>query len=156
MTSMAILRDERDLLWLALSEVRAQGDDIWFDVHFLARDEPGEPPEPFLSTCGFREPRAGLRELLRNLAGAVTGDVSAIRHDPIAEGLSMELKARGGPSDLVFEIVLWLDLTRMSRAMKARAARGRHQAGLRMFVRRDALEEFRAALFTLAFSGDPS
>ena len=151
--SMAILRDERDLLWLALSEIRREQDDCVFDVHLLARDEPTEVPSPFLSGCGYREPLPGLAGLLSSLAEAVVGEVSALRHDPIGDGLSLELKARGEGSTLSFEVVLWLDLTRMNRARTARATRGRHQVGMRMFVTRAALEEFRSSLSILAFEG---
>ena len=144
-TAMAILRDDRDLLWLALSLVECTEEDLVFDVHLLARDEPGESPVPFVTACGYREPLVGIRALLEDLAGAVRGDVTALRHDPISDGLSIELKAQGAP-DLGFEVVLWLDLTRMGRAMRARASRGRHQGGLRFFCDRTALEAFRADL----------
>ncbi len=150
----AILRDERDLLWLVV-EAEAHGGDVLYDVHFCARDEPGEPPEPFLSAPGYREPAPGLQSLVENIGHAVAGTASALRHDPIADGLSVELKARDGGPDPSFELVLWLDLTRMGRALRARGTRGRHQAGLRMIVRRSALEGFRAALFLLASPEDP-
>jgi hypothetical protein len=149
---MAILRDERDLLWLALSNLSRQGGDLIFDVHLLARDEPTGPPTPFLSGRGYREPISGISGLLRSLDEAVSGELSAMRHDPIQDGLSFELKAAPGGQDPSFEVVLWLDMTRTGRAMKARATRGRHQAGLRLFTTREQLEEFRAGLFSLAFS----
>ena len=141
---MAILRDDRDLVGVAISVEDLNERDLIFDVHMLARDEPDEAPVPFLSAFSYREPLAGLRGLLDDLAGAVTGEVTALRHDPISDGLSMELKAqRGGQG---FEVVVWLDLTRMSPAMKARATRGRHQSGLRFFCTRSALEDFRSQL----------
>ncbi len=146
----AVLRDERDLLWLVLDHVEVAGGDVVYDVHFCAREEPDQPPEPFVSTGGFREPVEGFGSLVENIGHAVSGAASALRHDPIADGLSMELKARDGGPDPSFEVVIWLDLTRMSRALKARGTRGRHQAGLRMIVRRSGLEAFRAALFLLA------
>ncbi len=148
--TMAILRDERDLLWLTVSGVGRRGNDLRYDVHLLARDEPTEPPEPFLSGYGFREPVAGLAHLVTHLGEAVSGTLTALRHDPIADGLSIELKARGHGDRSSFEVVVWLDLTRTSRALKARGSRGRHQVGLRMFTSRARLEEFRAALFALA------
>jgi hypothetical protein len=151
----AILRDERDLLWLVLDEVSLHGGTVVHDVHFCARDEPDRPPEPFLSAGGFREPIAGFRSLVENIGHAVSGSASALRHDPISDGLSMELKARDGGDDPSFEVVIWLDLCRMSRALKARGTRGRHQAGLRMIVRRSGLEAFRAALFLLASEERP-
>jgi len=143
--SMAILRDERDLLWLALSVVERTDQHLVFDVHMLARDEPEEPPVPFMTACGYREPLEGIRGLLDDLAGAVSGEVTALRHDPISDGLSIELKALGAV-ELGFEVVLWLDLTRMGRAMRARASRGRQQSGLRFFCGRAALDDFRADL----------
>jgi hypothetical protein len=153
----AILRDERDLLWLIVdtSEAPASPSDVRYDVHFCAREEPGEPPEPFLSAAGYSEPRAGLASLVENIGHAVSGNASALRHDPIADGLSIELKARDGGPDPSFEVVVWLDLTRMSRALRARGTRGRHQSGLRMIVRRSGLEAFRAALFLLASESEP-
>ena len=149
MTSMAILRDERDLLWLAL-DVERIGGDLRYDVHLLARDEPTDPPEPFVSGYGFREPASGLLHLVTHVGQAVSGEVTALRHDPITDGLSLELKAAGQGASPGYEVVLWLDMTRTSRALKARAARGRHQVGLRLFTTRARLEEFRAALFVLA------
>ena len=142
---MAILRDDRDLLWLALSMVERTDSELVFDVHMLARDEPDEAPVPFMTACGYREPLAGIRSLLDDLGGAVSGEVTALRHDPISDGLSIELKAQGSP-ELGYEVVLWLDLTRMGRAMRARASRGRHQSGMRFFCGRAALENFRADL----------
>jgi len=147
----AILRDERDLIWLVLDDVRRIGGDVLYDVHFLAREAIGEPPAPFLSAGSYREPAAGLTGLLDGLAGAVVGDVRALRHDPITDGLSLELKFRGEASDLRCEVVAWLDLTRMGPALKSRAVRGRHQSGLRFFATRAGLEEFRDTLFSLAF-----
>ena len=142
---IAILRDDRDLLWLALSVTERTDTDLVFDVHMLARDEPQEAPVPFLTACGYREPLTGLRALLDGLAGAVSGEVSALRHDPISDGLSFELKAQA-TAELSFEVVLWLDLTKMGRAMRARATRGRQQSGLRLFCGRAALDDFRADL----------
>jgi hypothetical protein len=149
----AILRDERDLLWLVLDDVRRQGGDVLYDVHFLAREAVGEPPAPFLSAGAYREPVEGMASLLEALAGAVVGEVRALRHDPITDGLSLEVKAQGEPGDLRFEVVLWLDLTRMGPALKARAVRGRHQSGLRFVATQAGLEQFREALFSLAFPG---
>jgi len=142
--AMAILRDERDLLWLAISMNELNERELIFDVHMLARDVPEEAPVPFLGVFACREPLAGLRGLLEDLGGAVSGEVTALRHDPISDGLSIELKAQQGGSG--FEVVVWLDLTRMSPAMKARASRGRHQSGLRFFCTRAGLEDFRAQL----------
>ena len=142
--AMAILRDERDLLWLAISISERSDRDLIFDVHMLARDEPDEAPVPFLSGFGYREPLAGLRALVDDIGGVVSGDIKAMRHDPISDGLSIELKAQRGVDG--FEVVVWLDLTRMSRAMKARATRGRQQSGLRFFCGRAGLEDFRAQL----------
>jgi hypothetical protein len=153
MSELAILRDERDLLWLAFSDLSRHGGDVLFAVHFCAREEPGEPPTPFLSAAAYREPVEGMLHFIDELGLAVAGDVSALRYDPISDGLSMELKAHGRGADLTFEVVLWLDLTRMGPAMKARAVRGRHQAGLRMHVTRAGLEAFRESLFALAFDG---
>jgi hypothetical protein len=147
----AVLRDERDLLWLLLEEFRADGSDIVFDVHFLARQEPTEPPRPFLSARGYREPVEGFLQVLERLGEAVTGGLSAMRLDPIADGLSIELKRRNEAGQELFEVVLWLDLVRMGRAMRARANRGRQQAGLRFFATREGVEEFRAALMDAAF-----
>ncbi|MBJ93503.1 MAG: hypothetical protein CMP23_03410 [Rickettsiales bacterium] len=142
--AMAILADERDLLWLAIEGVEQAGAELSFNVHMLAREEPTEPPVPFLSGYGYREPLAGLRALVKELGAAASGEVIALRHDPISDGLSIELKAqRGGES---FEVVLWLDLLRMSRAMRARATRGRQQSGLRFFCSRGALAQFSAQL----------
>lgn len=150
----AILRDERDLLWLVLDDVRREGSDVLHDVHFLARNEPASPPEPFLSARGYREPASGFDTLVENIGHAVGGEASALRHDPIADGLSVELKAQGSGQGLCFELVAWLDLTRMSPALKARGNRGRHQSGLRMVVTRAALESFRSELFLLANRAD--
>lgn len=138
---MAVLRDERDLLWLVLDDFVARGNDRLCDVHFLAREEPTEPPAPFVSTFGVVEPCEGLRSLAEGLRQAAAGELHALRHDPIGPGLSMEVKASGGESR-TFEVVLWLDLVRMNRAMKSRATRGRHQAGLRMHVDAAALRAF--------------
>lgn len=149
---MAILRDERDLVWLTLSGLERRGPDVVYDVHFMAREQPTEPPEPFLSGYGFREPIEGLTQLIEHLGEAVAGSLTALRHDPIADGLSIELKAGGQGNPPQFEVVTWLDLTRTSRALKARAVRGRHQVGIRMFTDRDRLEEFRAGLIALAIS----
>ena len=151
----AVLRDERDLLWLVLDGVEATDAGVSYDVHFCARDEPDQPPEPFLSAGGHLEPASGFRSLVESIGHAVSGSASALRHDPVADGLSFEVKARDGGPDPSFEVVLWLDLTRMSPALIARGHRGRHQSGLRMIVRRSALEAFRSALFLLASPGGP-
>jgi len=145
--AVAILRDERDLLWLMLDDFRARGDDRIVDVHFLARDVPDEPPVPFLSAWGVVEPAAGLVSLAESIGGMASGELRALRHDPIGPGLSMEMKA----GDRACEVVLWLDLVRMSDALKARGVRGRHQAGMRMFVDHAALSGFRAGLLQLAY-----
>lgn len=142
MTGPAILRDERDLLWLMLDDFRARGDDRIVDVHFLARDAPNEPPVPFLSAWGVVEPRSGLHSLAESVAAMASGELRALRHDPIGPGLSMEMKA----GEQSCEVVLWLDLVRVSDALRARAVRGRHQAGMRMFVGHDALRDFQAGL----------
>jgi len=147
---MVILRDERDLLWLALDDFVARGNDRLCDVHFLARDVPTEPPAPFVSTFGVVEPREGLRALAEGLASAAEGEVSALRHDPIGPGLSIEIKASGQGEHLTFQVVMWLDLVRMNPAMKSRAVRGRHQSGLRMHVTAAALREFAAGLRAVA------
>ena len=151
----AVLRDERDLLWLVLDGVERSDSGVTYDVHFCARDEPEEPPEPFVSAGGYLEPAEGFHSLVENIGHAVSGAASALRHDPIADGLSFEVKARDGGPDPSFEVVVWLDLTRMSRALMARGHRGRHQSGLRMIVRRSGLESFRAALFLLASVDEP-
>jgi hypothetical protein len=143
---MVVLRDERDLLWLVLDDFVERGDDRLFDVHFLAREAPAEAPVPFVSTFGISEPVEGLRALADDLGLAAHGDVSALRHGPIGAGLSLELKGTGAAEHLTFEVVLWLDLVRMNPAMKSRAVRGRHQAGLRMHVTAAALREFAAGL----------
>jgi hypothetical protein len=149
----AILRDERDLIWIILDDVRPIGVDLLYDVHFLARSEPNEPPEPFLSTFGHREPRHALNSLLDALGRAVTGEVRALRHDPVGDGLSLEIKADTKSGALGFEITAWLDLVRMNRAMRSRAVRGRHQGGLRFHTTQAYLESFRAELIAFA---DPS
>ncbi len=151
----AVLKDERDLLWLVLDGVEPSRGGVTYDVHFCAREEPGEPPEPFMSAAGYFEPAEGFGSLVENLGHAVSGAASALRHDPIADGLSVELKARHGGPDPSFEVVLWLDLCGMSPALRARGHRGRHQAGLRMIVRRSALEAFRSSLFLLASDDAP-
>ncbi|MCO4771450.1 MAG: hypothetical protein KDA24_15565 [Deltaproteobacteria bacterium] len=143
---MVLLRDERDLLWLVLDDFVARGNDRLCDVHFLAREAPAEPPQPFISTFGVVEPREGLAALAEGLARAAEGEVSAMRHDPIGPGLSLELKATGSDETLTFEVVLWLDLVRMNPAMKSRAVRGRHQSGMRMHVTAAALRDFAAGL----------
>ncbi len=149
--AMAVLREERDLIWVVIDNVRLEGRDRIFDVHFLARDEPTEPPQTFLSGYGYREPIEAIASWLNNLAGAVLGEHRALRHDPVSDGLSMELKAQGEGGDLRFEVVLWLDLTRVGPAMKARANRGRHQSGLRFFVTRQDLDGFREMLVNLVY-----
>jgi hypothetical protein len=148
----AILRDERDLIWIILDDVHSRGGDLLYDVHYLARSEPNEPPEPFLSTFGHREPREALASLLDGLGRAVTGEVTALRHDPVGDGISLEIKSRTEAAGLRFEVTAWLDLIRMNRAMKARAVRGRHQGGLRFFSTREYLESFRADLIAFADS----
>ena len=148
---MAILRDERDLVWIVLDDVHAVGADLRYDVHYLARATPNDPPEPFLSTFGHREPREALQSLTEELGRAVSGDVRALRHDPVGDGLSVEVKARTEGSGRAFEITAWLDLVRMNQAMKSRAVRGRHQGGLRFVSTRSQVESFRVEL--LAFAG---
>lgn len=148
---VAVLRDERDLVWLVLSSIRPLGADLAFDVHFLSRDEPDDAPQPFLSGVGYREPESGLRGLLDVLAAVVLEDVRALRHDPLQDGLSLEIKTEGAGDDRNFEVVLWLDLTRTSRAMRAWGSRGRQRSGLRFFTTVERLEEFRRDLDRLAF-----
>ena len=144
---LAILKDERDLVWLMLDDFRAEGDQRIVDIHFLAREEPGEPPVPYLSAWGVVEPAVGLRSLADSVGKMAEGELRALRHDPISPGLSMEMKA-GAHS---FEVVLWLDMVNTSPAFQARAVRGRHQAGLRMFVDAESLVGFRAGLLQLAY-----
>ena len=146
----AILRDERDLVWIVLDDVHLQGGDLVYDVHYLARTEPTEAPEPFLSTFGHREPREALDSLLDGIGRTVAGEVRALRHDPIGDGLSLEVKARSEAAGMRFQVTAWLDLVRMNRAMRSRAVRGRHQGGLRFSTTRADLESFRAALIALA------
>ena len=150
-------------MWLVLGGVERAGGSVHYDVHFLARDEPDLPPEPFLSACGYTEPAEGFVELLRSFGEAVAGPVTALRHDPVSDGLSIELKCRSTSSAEgrpvagdSFELVVWLDLTRMGRAMRVRGRRGRHQAGLRLFTTRAHLEAFRADLSRLATGSEPS
>ncbi len=145
---LAILKDERDLLWLMLDDFRARGQDRIVDIHFLARDAPDQPPVPYLSAWGVVEPAAGLRSLADSVGKMAEGELRALRHDPIGPGLSMEMKA--GPQ--ACEVVLWLDLVHTSQAFKARAVRGRHQAGMRMFVDMESLAGFRAGLLQLAYA----
>lgn len=144
--AMVVLRDERDLLWLVLDDFVERGEDRLYDVHFLAREEPNEPPQPFISTFGVAEPRESLRSLAHDLSRASDGEVSALRHDPFGMGFSMEIKATGEAENLTFEVVLWLDLVRMNPAMKSRAVKGRHQAGLRLHVTAAALRDFALGL----------
>ena len=152
MTSeVAILTDERDLVWLLVGDIRDRGDHFSFDVHFLSRDRPDEAPEPFLSGLGYQEPAAGLRSLLDHLAGVVLGEIRAMRHDPVSDGLSIELKVDGDGPDRDCEVVLWLDLTRTTRAMKVWGSKGRQRAGLRFHTGIDQLESFRVALERIAF-----
>ncbi len=146
--SVAILKDERDLLWLMFDDFRARGDDRIVDIHFLARETPDQPPVPFLSAWGVVEPAAGLRSLADSVGKMAEGELRALRHDPIGPGLSMEVKS-GQHS---FEVVLWLDMVDTNPAFKARAMRGRHQTGMRMFVNADALAELRAGLLQLAWA----
>lgn len=148
---VAVLRDERDLVWLVIGAIEPLGSGLRFDVHFLSRDEPDDAPQPFLSGLGYQEPESALRSLVEALAGMVLGDVRALRHDPIQDGLSFEVKAEGDPSDPTFEVVLWLDLTRTSRAMKVWGSRGRQRSGLRFYTNLERLEEFRRDLDRLAF-----
>ncbi len=146
----AILRDERDLLWIVLDDVKIVGRDLIYDVHYLARSAPGEAPEPFVSTFGHREPRSAFASLLDDLGRAVAGEVRALRHDPVTDGLCVEVKARTEGGEATFEITTWLDLVRMNHAMKSRAVRGRHQSGLRLTATRAGLESFRADLIGFA------
>jgi hypothetical protein len=149
MTS-AILRDERDLVWLLVDGVEPEGGDVCFDIHLLARAEPHEPPETLVSTRGHREPREAIDALLRTLAEAARGDVTAARLDPVRDGLSFEVKR---PDDGPLEVVLWLDLLRFGRALRARGERGRQQAGLRFFTTEAAMLSFVADFGALV---DPS
>jgi hypothetical protein len=150
----AILRDERDLLWIVLDDVKVAGKDLLYDVHFLARNEPDSAPEPFMSTFGHREPSVAFCSLLEEIGRAVAGEVRALRHDPVNDGLSLELKSRVEGSEIRYEVTTWLDLIRMNRAMKSRAVRGRQQSGVRMMTSRAALESFRSDL--IAFADPPS
>lgn len=150
-TGVAVLRDERDLVWLVVDSVRPVGGDLSFDVHFLSRDEPDDAPQPFLSGVGYREPESGLRSLVESLAGVVLGELTALRHESISDGLSFEIEVEGQGEERSLEVVLWLDLTRTSRAMKAWGSRGRQRSGLRFFTTVDKLEEFRHDLDRLAF-----
>ena len=149
--SVAVLRDERDLVSLVFGPLRPEGSELSFDVQFLCRDEPDAPPRAFLSGTGYREPESGLRSLVEALAGVVLGDVRALRHDPIHDGLSFEVQTSGEGSERSLEVVLWLDLTRTSRSMKAWGSRGRQRSGLRFFTSVEKLETFRGALDRLAF-----
>ena len=149
--SVAVLADERDLVSLVLGPLRPAGSELSFDVQFLARDEPDSPSRAFVSGVGYREPESGLRSLVEALAGVVLGDVHAVRHDPIHDGLSFEVKASGEGQARNLEVVLWLDLTRTSRSMKAWGSRGRQRSGLRFFTTADKLEAFRSDLARLAF-----
>lgn len=149
--SVAVLADERDLVSLVVGPLRPAGSELSFDVQFLARDEPDSPSRAFVSGIGYREPESGLRSLAEALAGVVLGDVHAVRHDPIHDGLSFEVKASGEGHDRNIEIVLWLDLTRTSRSMKAWGSRGRQRSGLRFFTTAEKLEAFRSDLVRLAF-----
>lgn len=148
---VAVLNGERELVSLMVSDIRDRGDHFKFDVHFCSRDLPDKAPEPFLSGHGYQEPVAGLRSLLDNLAGVVLGDISALRHDPAADGLSLEVKVSGEGRERSCEIVLWLDLTRTTRALKVWGSRGRQRSGLRFHTDIPALEAFRAAIERLAF-----
>ena len=148
---VAILKDDRDLVWVVFSGLQFAGNDLRFDVHFLSRDEPDEAPQPFLGGVGYREPVEGMRALLASLAGVVLGEVRAMRHDPVQDGLSLEIKTEGDGDDRSLQMVLWLDLTRTSRAMKAWGSRGRQQGGLRFHTTVERLEDFRSALDQLAF-----
>ncbi|HCP47311.1 MAG TPA: hypothetical protein DIU15_14815 [Deltaproteobacteria bacterium] len=151
----AVLRDERDLVALAFENVRSQGADRIFDVQFRVRQGPEAAPEPFLCATAHREPAVALSSLLDDLGRAVVGEISALRHDPVADGVSIELKAGGLAGEGGYQVVVWLDLCRVSPATRARATRGRHQSGLRFFTTRDRLEDFRAQLAQLV-EGGPS
>lgn len=144
---VAVLKDERDLLWLMLDDFRARGADRIVDIHLLARETPDEPPVPYLSAWGVVEPATGLRSLAESVGRMADGELRALRHDPIGPGLSMEMKAGSG----TFEVVLWLDMVNTSPAFQARAVRGRQQSGLRMFVDAESLTSFRAGLLQLAY-----
>ena len=88
-----------------------------------------------------------LASLADGLGRAADGEVSALRHDPVGPGLSMEVKGSGGTEEnRTFEVVIWLDLVRMNPAMKSRAVRGRHQAGMRMHVTAASLRDFATGL----------
>lgn len=145
----AILADERDMVALSVSDVRRHGADLVFDVQLCAVAEPDEAAVPFLRGRGHRAPAEEIARLLDDLARLADCRLSALRFDPVGDGLHIEVDAAPGGG---FEVALWLDLTRTSPAMKARAVRGRHQAGLRLFTTADRLAGFRAALFALAFS----
>jgi hypothetical protein len=150
-TDVAVLSDERDLVWLVIGSVRPLGSELSFDVQFASRDEPDDTPQPFISGVGYREPESGLRSLVEALAGVVLGDIRALRHDPVRDGLSFEIKVEGEGDQRSLEVVLWLDLTRTSRAMKAWGTRGRQRSGLRFHTTVDKLEQFRSDLDRLAF-----
>ena len=150
-SEVAILPDERDLVWLVVGSVRPLGNEFSFDVHFASRDEPDDAPQPVLSGVGYREPESGLRSLVESLAGVVLGDIRALRHDPVQDGLSFEIKVEGDGQQRSLEVVLWLDLTRTSRAMKAWGTRGRQRSGLRFHTTVDKLEQFRSDLDRLVF-----
>jgi len=150
-SEVAVLRDERDLVWMVIGSIQPIRGGFSFDIHFLSRDEPDDAPQPFLGGVGYQEPEAALRSLVESLAGVVLGDIRAMRHDPVQDGLSVEIKAEGQGGDDTFEVVLWLDLTRTSRAMKAWGSRGRQRSGLRFYTTLDRLEEFRRDLDRLAF-----
>jgi len=152
-TVEAVLRDERDLVALAFENVRSVGTDRIFDVQFRVRQGPELPPESFLCATAHREPAVALASLLDDVARAVVGDISALRHDPVSDGVSIELKAGGAAGEDGYQVVVWLDLCRVSPATRARATRGRHQAGLRFFTNRERLEEFRTQLAQLVAEG---
>jgi len=152
-TLEAVLRDERDLVALAFENVRSAGSDRIFDVQFRVRQSPEDAPESFLCTTAHREPAVALGSLLEDVARAVVGEISALRHDPVTDGVSIELKAGGAAGEGGYQVVVWLDLCRVSPATRARATRGRHQAGLRFFTTRERLEEFRVQLLQLVAEG---
>ncbi len=149
-TGRARLLDERDLVGVSV-ELDAAGR---VAVCFLGREQPESPPAAWLSVAGFREPPEASLTLMDGLWGLVRGEISAMRHDPVGDGLSIEVKLeRAADGEDRYEVVLWLDLLRWNPAFKARATRGRQRAGLRFFTTRDRLEAFREGLQGLLADG---
>jgi hypothetical protein len=147
----ALLLDERELLGLHI----AFAADGRASVEFRLREAPDEAPAPSLSVRGLREPTEGWLHLLEGIWGLVSGEVLALRHDPVSDGLSIELRREAAvDGDDRFEVVLWLDLVRKNAAFRARGMRGRQRAGLRFFTRKAQLERFREE-FQRAICGGP-